>query len=144
MDEFAPIAPIYEFLGLEVTLIEPGKAEGNMVVTEQHFSAAQRMHGGLVFVVFDSVMGRAVRSLVPDENTDIATIDLHQRFIRMVDKGPLRVVAEVFHPGRRVIQIRAEAFEYRGKLAATATGSFIVMPDRSMQDQPPRRDPEPV
>ena len=55
-------------------------------------------------------------------------IDLHQRFIRMVDKGPLRVTAEVFHPGRKVMQIRGEAYESRGKLAATATGSFIILP----------------
>ena len=100
MDESAPGSPIYEFLGLEVKVIEPGKAEGNMIVTEKHFSAAPRMHGGLVFVVFDTVMGRAVHSLL-DPDIDIATIDMHQRFIRMVDKGPLRVTAEVFHPGAK-------------------------------------------
>jgi len=130
MDESSPGSPIYELLGLSVRVLEPGKAEGTMTVTEKHFSAAPRMHGGLVFVVFDTVMGRAVHSLL-EPNVDIATIDLHQRFIRMVDKGPLRVVAEVFHPGRRVMQIRGEAFEHRGKLAATATGSFIVLRDRT-------------
>lgn len=127
MDESAPGSPIYEFLGLDVRVTAPGRAEGNMIVTEKHFSAAPRMHGGLVFVVFDTVMGRAVHSLL-DRGTDIATIDMHQRFIRMVDKGPLKVTAEVFHPGRKVMQIRGEAFEYRGKLAATASGSFIVLP----------------
>ena len=135
MDETGPDAPIFEFLGLEVRVIEPGKAEGTMTVTEQHFSSAPRMHGGLVFVVFDTVMGRAVHSLI-DPHTDIATIDMHQRFIRMVDKGPLRVTAEVFHPGRRVMQIRGEAFESRGKLAATATGSFIILPERARWDLP--------
>ncbi len=135
MDESAPGAPIYDFLGLEVKTTGPGRAEGNMVVTEQHFSAAPRMHGGLVFVVFDTVMGRAVHSLL-DPDTDIATIDMHQRFIRMVDKGPLRVTAEVFHPGRKVMQIRGEAFEARGKLAATATGSFIILPEQTRLDEP--------
>jgi len=135
MDESAPGAPIYEFLGLTVREIEPGKAEGTMVVTEKHFSAAPRMHGGLVFVVFDTVMGRAVHSLISPQ-TDIATIDMHQRFIRMVDKGPLRVTAEVFHPGRKVMQIRGEAFDHRNKLAATATGSFIILPERQRWDLP--------
>jgi uncharacterized protein (TIGR00369 family) len=130
MDESAPGSPIYQWLGLDVRVLEPGKAEGTMLVTEKHFSMAPRMHGGLVFVVFDTVMGRAVHSLL-DPETDIATIDLHQRFIRMVDKGPLRVTAEVFHPGRKVMQIRGEAYESRGKLAATATGSFIVLPRAS-------------
>lgn len=127
MDESGP-SPIYDFLGLHVEVTEPGKAEGNMIVTEKHFSAAPRMHGGLVFVVFDTVMGKAVHSLI-EPDVDIATIDLHQRFIRMVDKGPLKVVCEVFHPGRKVMQIRGEAFESRGKLAATATGSFIILRD---------------
>lgn len=135
MDESDPGSPIYEFLGLDVKVIAPGHAEGTMLVTEQHFSAAPRMHGGLVFVVFDTVMGRAVHSLI-DPETDIATIDMHQRFIRMVDKGPLRVTAEVFHPGRKVMQVRGEAYEHRGKLAATASGSFIIMPDRHRMDLP--------
>jgi len=137
VDELQPRAPIYELLGLTVTVTSPGCAEGTMIVTEKHFSEAQRMHGGLVFVVFDTVMGQAVHSLI-EADIDIATIDMQQRFIRMVDKGPLRVTAEVFHPGRRVMQIRGEAFEHRGKLAATATASFIVLADRKRGDGPVR------
>ena len=101
-DESSGPSPIWDFLGLTVEISAPGQAVGTMLVTEKHFSAAPRMHGGLVFVVFDTVMGSAVHSLV---DTDIATIDLHQRFLRMVGPGPLRVTAEVFHPGRRVMQI---------------------------------------
>lgn len=126
------VAPIYDFLGLTVRVTGPGAAEGTMLVTRQHFSQVERMHGGLVFAVFDTVMGRAVHSLL-DEHTDIATIDMHQRFIRMVPEGPLRVTAEVFHPGRKVMQIRGEAYEARGKLAATASGSFIVLPSSGRQ-----------
>ncbi len=130
-DESSGPSPIWDFLGLEVEITAPGKAEGRMLVTERHFSAAPRMHGGLVFVVFDTVMGTAVHSLV---DSDIATIDLHQRFLRMVGAGPLRVTAEVFHPGRKVMQIRGEAYESRGKLAATATGSFIILGAPSHRD----------
>lgn len=119
-------APIYQFLGLELELIEKGRAVGRMEVTEKHFSESGRMHGGLVFVVFDTVMGYAIRSVV-EPDTDIATIEISQRFIRMVHLGELRVEAEVVHPGRRVVQVRGEAQEYRGKLAATATGAFIVL-----------------
>ncbi len=132
-DESSGPSPIWDFLGLEVRITTPGKAEGTMTVTEKHFSAAPRMHGGLVFVVFDTVMGRAVHSLV---DSDIATIDLHQRFLRMVGPGLLRVTAEVFHPGRRVMQIRGEAYESRGKLAATATGSFIILGTAPHHDLP--------
>lgn len=120
------IAPIYEFLGLDIQMIEPGKAVGTMEVTEKHFSGVPRMHGGLVFVVFDTVMGYAIHSLI-DPSIDIATIEISQRFIRMVGPGPLRVEAEVVHPGRRVIQLHGQAWESRGKLAATAAGAFIVL-----------------
>ena len=97
-----------------------------MQVTPRHYSQVERMHGGLVFVVFDTVMGGAVRTLVSDD-VDVATVDISMRFIRMVYEGELRVEAEVYHPGRLIMQIRANAYEYRGKLAATATGSFVVL-----------------
>lgn len=120
------LSPIYEFLGLDVELVDVGRAVGRMIVTERHFSAVGRMHGGLVFVVFDTVMGHAVRSVV-DPDVDLATIEISQRFIRMVYAGELTVECEVVHPGRKVVQVRGEAHEYRGKLAATATGAFIVL-----------------
>ncbi len=97
-----------------------------MEVTEDHYSQVDRMHGGLVFVVFDTVMGWAVRSLL-EPDTDLATVDISMRFIRMVYTGELRVEAEVYHPGRRVMQVRADAYEHRNKLAATATGAFVVL-----------------
>lgn len=123
-------APIYEFLGLDIELLAPGKAVGRMIVTEQHFSGAGRMHGGIVFVVFDSVMGYAMASLL-EPKTDIATVEISQRFIRMVGLGELRVEAEVVHPGRKIMQLDGKAYESRGKLAASAAGSFIVLGKRS-------------
>ncbi|MFQ5555519.1 MAG: PaaI family thioesterase [Acidimicrobiia bacterium] len=120
--------PVYALMGLDLEIEAGGRAVGRMTVTEQHYSQAERMHGGLVFVAFDTVMGGAVRSLI-EPGTDIATIDISMRFIRMVYTGELRVEAEVYHPGRRVMQVRADAFEHRGKLAATATGAFVVLGD---------------
>ncbi len=119
-------APIYEFLGLDIEVTSEGKAVGTMTVTEQHFSGAGRMHGGLVFVVFDTVMGYAIHSVI-DSSIDIATIEVSQRFIRMVGPGRLTVEVEVVHPGRKVMQVQGQAWDSRGKLAATAAGAFIVL-----------------
>ncbi|MDH3498922.1 MAG: PaaI family thioesterase [Acidimicrobiia bacterium] len=127
-------APIYEFLGLDVEIPEPGKAVGTMTVTRQHYSGVERMHGGLVFVVFDTVMGHAIHSVI-DPAIDIATIEISQRFIRMVGVGPLRVEADVIHPGRKVVQVQGQAWESRGKLAATASGAFIVLGKKPVRPQ---------
>ena len=126
MEALAGKAPIYDFMGIELEATGPGTAVGTMQVTPQHYSPVGRMHGGLVFVVFDTVMGRAVRTLL-DGDLDTATVDISMRFIRMVHEGELRVEAEVYHPGRLIMQVSANAYEHRGKLAATATGAFIVL-----------------
>ncbi len=128
MTRLDPSVPIYGLLGLDVDVVADGKAVGRMLVTDHHYSQVERMHGGLVFVVFDTVMGWAVRSLL-EPGTDLATVDISMRFIRMVCTGQLRVEAEVYHPGRRIMQVRAEAYEHRNKLAATATGAFAVFGD---------------
>lgn len=124
-DNYSHNAPIEEFLGLELESTEGG-ARGRVAVTPQLFSRAGRMHGGLVFTAMDVVMGQATRDAVGRDKL-IGTIDISIRFIRTVANGELLIDAVVVHPGRKVVQLSAEARDSDGKLVATATGAFMVM-----------------
>ena len=124
-DFYSHAAPIEEFLGLELDRTEQG-ARGRVAVTPELFSRAGRMHGGLVFTAIDVVMGLATRNVVGWDKL-IGTIDISIRFIRTVADGELVIDAVVVHPGRKVVQLSAEARDADGKLVATATGAFMVM-----------------
>ena len=55
-------------MGLDVETIEPGVAVGTMQVTEKHFSKAQRMHGGLVFVVYSIARSKDPTTILVENN----------------------------------------------------------------------------
>ncbi len=116
---------IEEFLGLELELTDSG-ARGVVPVTPRLFSRAGRVHGGVVFTAIDTVMGLATRQAVGFDKL-IGTIDISIRYIRTVTDGDLVIEVTVTHPGRRVVQLSAEARGSDGKLVATATGAFMVI-----------------
>jgi acyl-CoA thioesterase len=123
-DAYQHRSPIEEFLGLELEATDRG-ARGRLAVTPQLYSRAGRVHGGLVFTAIDTVMGLATRNAVGWDKL-IATIDISIRYIRTVAEGELLIEVTVVHPGRRVLQLSAEARDDAGRLVAAATGAFMV------------------
>ncbi len=123
-DHYHHRSPIEETLGIEYEMAD-GSARGRLSVTPQLYSRAGRMHGGLIFTAIDTVMGLATRNAVGWDKL-IATIDISIRYIRTVSDGDLFIEATVVHPGRRVLQLSAEAKDGEGRLVAAATGAFMV------------------
>ena len=58
---------------------------------ETHWSTAERAHGGVLFTMLDTALGRAVISVLPD-GQGCATVECKINFFRPVVRG--RIVAE--------------------------------------------------
>jgi uncharacterized protein (TIGR00369 family) len=66
----------------------------------------------------------AVFTLV--EGSNQVTVNLNTNFIRKIDKGPLKVTADVVRKGRNIAFARMEITDAEGKLCADATGSWYI------------------
>ena len=87
-----------------------------------------RMHGGVVTTLIDEAMGWAVYHA----SAWGATARLNVRFrapIRLDE--PLRIEAWVTRDRARLIELRADVRDARGKLLAEGEGSFMKLDERS-------------
>ncbi len=90
----------------------------------------RRLYGGALALLADTALTSAAQTTVP-AGTAIAPLDLRIQYLRplMPDGGEIRVTAKVFHRGQTLGVVNAELLNPEGKVAATATSTFLVMPD---------------
>jgi acyl-CoA thioesterase len=79
------------------------------------------VHGGVVFTLADTAMGRATMSVL-DEGLFCTSIEASARFLRAVPTGRLRAQVQVLHSGRRIVHLDGEE-----KPVAAVSGSFAVL-----------------
>ena len=112
-------------LGLQVTMVTDGVAEGVMEFTDNSINPRHLVHGGALFGVMDQMAGVAACTTGYGVVTINGTID----FLRSaVPAESLRCRATVIKPGRRVIATEAViTSEKTGKLVAKGSFNYCVM-----------------
>ena len=82
------------------------------------------IHGGAIAAMFDTSMGMTVLAYLECEQA--ATTDLSVSYIRPFTGESFIFSAEILHPGRSLVRIRATAEdEQSGKMLASATANFV-------------------
>ena len=96
-------------IGADLTRIEPGRIEAELVVGPQHLQQRGFTHGGLVATMADIVAGFAAITLVPDE-VGVVTSDLKVSYLNPGVGTRLRAVGWVLKAGRRLHFCEAEVW----------------------------------
>lgn len=119
--------PLQNYLGFSLAQEAPGHVVATMEVTERHLSPHGTVHGGVLFSVVDTAMGKATMGVV-DEGCNCATIELSARYLRPVSAGCLVAEVRVLRAGRRVVHLEGRVrCEGDDCLVAVMTGSFAVI-----------------
>lgn len=114
------------WLGFEITRIEPGKIEGQLVFRETHQQQNGYLHGGITAALLDMVEGFAAYSMV-EEGQQVFTVDARVSYYN-------RGMAEVFYargwvdkPGKRFHFCEGEIFYLdQGREVIVAKGSSTM------------------
>ena len=85
------------------------------------------LHGGAVYVMVDYSMGGATMSVLPAGDL-CATIEIKISYLASVRGGTLTADTKIIKQGRRVVFLESNVTDDAGKLVATASGSFAVIP----------------
>jgi uncharacterized protein (TIGR00369 family) len=114
--------PLVELLGIEVTAVSGGHAEGRLEVTEKHASnpATGVVHGGVTYALADTVGGAAVVSLTEDV---APTIDMRIDYLAPATTD-LRAVADVVRDGGNVAVVEVDVYDAEDVHVATAHGAY--------------------
>ena len=114
------------FVGVEIDLSESGVGRVHLSILPHHLQAAGQVHGGLIAVLVDTAMFRAVRSLLgPGQRT--TTIELKVNFLESASSGRLTATARVVSNADRLIVGDIEVAADDGRLIAQAIGTFLVI-----------------
>jgi acyl-CoA thioesterase len=116
----------WAWLGLRLVETGDGTAVVDMTATENMANHAGFLHGGMISMLADSTMGRAIRTIKPGV-IRAASFDLKLNFIAAAKIGEtLRATARVLHAGRRTVVAECRIESKRDVLVATASATFAV------------------
>jgi len=114
-----------ENLGVEYLGMLDGAFVLELELRETHMSRASRAHGGVLFTLLDTALGRAVLDSLP-AGRGCATVELKINYFRPVQKGRIRAEGKLVSMTRSLAYAEGEIFGPEGKLLARATGTFFL------------------
>lgn len=117
-------SPVNAWVGLETVSMGEGEATLQLPTRAEMTNYQGTVHGGLIALLADATMGRAVASTLADRSRQ-ANFDLKVSFIGAARVGSvLRAYARMLHRGRRTGVAECRIEDDRGRLIATATATF--------------------
>ncbi|MDG5776379.1 PaaI family thioesterase [Haloarculaceae archaeon H-GB2-1] len=122
VEAFFEEMPFADLLGVEVTAVEDGHAEGRIEMRDELSWNADRMmaHGGVTFTLADTVGGAALVSLV---DRPVPTIDMRIDYLDAAT-GDVYAAADVVKNGAQVGVVDVDVTAEDGTLLADARGVY--------------------
>ncbi len=127
------------WMGLSLVTIGDGTSEIRLDLEQHHFNPGGIVHGGVIATVIDGCIGLALRSRL-GMDSDHVTIDLNVQYISAVRAGALIGRGRAIRVGDRVSHGEAELLNDRGRLVAKGSATFLVIPARRRDQEPPAGD----
>lgn len=123
------VNPLFRYLGACVRMAEKGRCMIDLPVSHKLTQGGGLVAGGILATIADESMAHAVISLLENGQQTVTT-EMNIRYLRATDPerpGMLTSSATVIKPGRHVMVAEAEIHDDKGRLLATAGGSFFVL-----------------
>ncbi len=118
--------PLRRFLGMDIEDVEPGHAIARLEVSEDLLNPNGVVHGGVLFTMVDTAMGKATMTLL-EEGQLCASIEIQMRFLRPIRVGQLEADTTVIQRGRKIVHLESRIRDTDGALVATGAGTFAVI-----------------
>lgn len=112
-------------LGMRTVRMEDGECVMELELAPVHLSVARRVHGGVLFTMLDTAMGRAVISRLP-AGRGCATLEARINFFRPVEAGRVRAEGRTVTLTRRTAYAEGSLLDAEGRLLARASGTFFL------------------
>jgi uncharacterized protein (TIGR00369 family) len=114
-----------DYLGVRTLGMQDGAFVLELDLEERHMSRAQRVHGGVLFSLLDTALGRAVIDALP-QGRGCATVELKINYFRPVQSGTVRASGRVVQKTKSLAYAEGDVVNDEGKLVARATGTFFI------------------
>jgi acyl-CoA thioesterase len=121
-------------LGVRTLGMRDGAFRLELDLEPRHMSRAARAHGGILFTLLDTALGRAVIEELPP-GRGCATVEIKINYFRPVQGGTIRAAGRCVQRTKSLAYAEGDVVNDEGKLLARATGTFFLtdtirQPDR--------------
>lgn len=123
-----------DYLGVRTLGMCDGAFTIELDLEPRHMSRAARAHGGVLFSLLDTALGRAVIEELPP-GRGCATVEIKINYFRPVQSGRIRAAGRCVQRTKSLAYAEGDVTNAEGKLLARATGTFFLtetlqQPDR--------------
>ena len=119
--------PLQSFLDFDVRDGPDGTVVAFLEVDDRHLNPNGIVHGGVVFTLADTAMGRATMAVLGDGQI-CASIEVSVRYLRPIPGGRLVATASVLRAGRRIVHLECSiTVDGDDRPVAVLQGSFAVL-----------------
>lgn len=127
-DRRVPPPPIARLMNFTLVEVEEGRVVFEGYPGEEHYNPIGVVHGGFALTLFDSAMGCAIHTTLP-QGVGYTTTDVQVRFIRGITKetGPVRCEATVVHVGRSTAVAEAKLYDNERRVLGTGTTGCAIL-----------------
>jgi len=87
-------------LGIEVTKVEEGRMEAEMLIKKEFFAPNGFLHAGSIATFADSIAGYATFAHLPEKGKSFTTLEFKSNFIGAVREGKLNCECTAEHLGK--------------------------------------------
>lgn len=112
-------------MGIMSREIVDGETTLELDLDASHMSRANRAHGGVLFTMLDSALGRAVLHHLP-AGRGCATVEIKINYFRPVQRGRITAHGRMKERTRNLAYAEGEIVNAEGKVLARASGTFFL------------------
>ena len=121
--------PVHGRLGLEVIRLDADATVATMELTDEvRGSRPGSIHGGLLATFADAVSAISLQGSYDMESAVPVTTDMHIRYYRQPQAGPLTATATVVHRGRRLLSSECCVVDVNDRVLARSTATYMLVP----------------
>jgi acyl-CoA thioesterase len=111
-------------LGIELDLIEHGRARLSLEVEQRHLQLAGIMHGGAIATLVDTAVAFAIVG-ASRPGARFTTIEMKVNYLRPIQAGRVVAEARLIRDGRRIVVSDCDVFDSKGELAAKGLLTYM-------------------
>ncbi len=127
-------SPAGNWLQFTLDKIEKGRTEISLEVREEMTNPYGNIHGGMMALVMDEVIGWGVVSL--DTKNFYTSLNLNVDFLYAIKKGDrLKAISQVVRAGKKIIHVECHVYDMNDTLLGKATSNLIVTGMRPMEGE---------
>jgi uncharacterized protein (TIGR00369 family) len=121
-------------MGIEFLGVIDGATSLQLDLAPRHMSRANRVHGGVLFTLLDSALGRSILNALP-EGRGCATVEIKVNYFRPVQKGRVTARGRLKELTKSLAYAEGEVLNDQGKVLARASGTFFLTKTMRQEDR---------